>query len=117
MDFEEFDCAISLYRNENNLRAYELQLQSMQMEEQRYIFLKSLKNVLKASDSSGEKASVYEKFVSYFEKTDYQTYLSDLAGFRERMRGYDNFWTKYWTYRIFSGFISLPDFNILHKTE
>lgn len=111
LNFEEFDRAISLYRNENNLHAYELQLQSLQMEEQRFIFLKSLKNVLKTSDSSKEKDSCFEKFVSYFEKTDYQAYLSDLDHFRERMKEYEKFWTKYWTYRMFSGFISLPDFN------
>lgn len=111
LDFEEFDRVISLYCNESNLSAYESQLQSMQMEEQRYTFLKSLKNVLKTSDSSAPKESGYEKFVSYFEKTDYQTYLSDLGHFRERMKEYEDFWSKYLTYRMFSEFISLPDFN------
>ncbi len=111
LDFEEFERAVSLYRDESMLRAYELQMKSLQMEEQRYIFLKSLKNVLKDSDSAKGTLSCYEKFVKYFEDTDYQTYLSDLTNFRERMQGYEGFWSRYWTYRIFSEFISLPDFN------
>lgn len=111
LDFEEFDRAISLYRNENNLRVYELQLQSMQMEEQRYTFLKSLKNVIKELATSKGKYSYYKKFENYFENTDYQSYLDDLSAFRVRMKEYERFWPKYWTYRIFSEFVSLPDFN------
>lgn len=111
LDFEEFDCAISLYRNENNLRAYELQLKSLQMEEQRFIFLKSLKNVLANSDASHTRYQIYKNFVEYFEKEDCNKYISDVSAFRERMKEYEGFWTKYWTYRIFSGLISLPDFN------
>lgn len=81
------------------------------MEEQRFIFLKSLKNVLANSDASHTRYQIYKNFVEYFEKEDCNKYISDVSAFRERMKEYEGFWTKYWTYRIFSGLISLPDFN------
>lgn len=99
----------------NNLRFIEEQLTSTPVI-QRYHVLKQILNTIPSDVPDYHFNELLQNAVQYMNKNNFDQYKFDCKIFNEIVCcSYQNFYTNYWTYRIFSEVISIPDYE--HSRE
>lgn len=103
---------IYLYSQKNTLLSLEVQLHSIVNESSRYTFLQQLQAIISTQGTYGRFGQLTLQTYDYFHRTNQENYLSDLILFRESIKEYNNFYTNYWVYRIFSDTLVIPNYEL-----
>lgn len=97
----------------NILYALEPQVNQLVSEANRYHFLQQLTaNTQNFRKGSERFARLVKNTGEYFGRNCFEQYVSDMQAFRSSFcPAYAAFYTNYWVYRIFSDFLSIPEYE------
>lgn len=96
----------------NTLPYIETQLNNIIDEQKRYELFKNIINIIGNHPTDNRFNKLVNDVAQYFNKNSFTQFKSDLINFKQNFCAYyQNFYTNYWIYRIFSGIISIPDYE------
>lgn len=90
----------------------ETQLNGIISDRNRYDILKNIMNIFNSHSTNQRFYQCIYDAVQYFNKTNITQFISDVKKFKQNFCcSYQNFYINYWTYRIFTNMISIPDYE------
>lgn len=98
--------------NKEILDSLDEELRNQIDEESRFKILRQLPLIIKRDSLFGRFDNLVQQAVHYFEQVDFSQYIADLHAFKESCGAqYRTFYTNYWTYKVFSDSLSIPDYE------
>ena len=113
-DFNIVKGYIDSYYADGIMTSLDDQLQNMISEDNRYQFIPQFLSVLLNTVSAAilpDYIKLVRETLHYFSQVDSKQFLEDITSFKETIKPYDNFYTNYWVYLMFSELISIPDYS------
>lgn len=112
LDSDIFKANIDIYFQENTLLSLDTQLHNIVNEANRFAFIQQLQTIILENAYDDHTIQLATQTYNYFQHNNLEEYLSDIALFRTSIQKYNNFYTNYWVYHIFSDILEIPEYEL-----